>query len=85
MSKWLNNHTVVHPELEKPCGALRYCPYGQLVEEFPLTEPRDKLSCLEEFGGIMSFGHHCPVHYHAETAEDIAGGPDAEVPGEGAE
>jgi hypothetical protein len=34
-SYWLNTKFVRYPELEKPCIKLHYCPYGQLVEEFP--------------------------------------------------
>lgn len=42
----------------KPCWELRYCPYGPLVEEFPLSAPeeRDHKSC-------KIFGHDCPVFY----------------------
>ena len=40
----------------KPCWELRYCPYGPLVEEFPLPRYQDDRSCL-------IFGHHCPVFY----------------------
>ena len=66
MSYWLNNKTVFHPDLEKPCVKLRYCPYGQLIEEFPFDET-GKLSCsLQNTDGLMQFGHNCPVHYHAE-------------------
>jgi hypothetical protein len=59
--EWLNNHTIVtNPEeTEKPCYECGYCPYGQLVEEFPLREERDKFSC-------KVFGHDCPVFYHYE-------------------
>jgi len=42
----------------KPCWELKYCPYGPVVEEFPLEEP-DERSC-------RIFGHHCPVFYVAE-------------------
>jgi hypothetical protein len=43
----------------KPCWELKYCPYGPLVEEFPLAgDPTDK-SC-------RIFGHDCPVFYVAE-------------------
>ena len=31
LTKWLNNHTVVKEDIEKPCSKLDYCPYGQLV------------------------------------------------------
>ena len=38
MSKWLNNKYLWYKStLEKPCNKLHYCPYGQLVEEFPLA------------------------------------------------
>jgi hypothetical protein len=43
----------------KPCWELKYCPYGPLVEQFPLPDPRDERSCL-------IFGHHYPVFYAAE-------------------
>jgi hypothetical protein len=33
---WLNTTKVINPDIEKPCVKLRYCPYGQLVEEYPL-------------------------------------------------
>jgi hypothetical protein len=43
----------------KPCWELKYCPYGPLVEDFPLKEKRDDSSC-------RIFGHDCPVFYVAE-------------------
>lgn len=43
----------------KPCWELKYCPYGPLVEEFPIKEERDEKSC-------RIFGHDCPVFYVAE-------------------
>ena len=43
----------------KPCWELKYCPYGPLVEEFPLPEKDDERSC-------RIFGHHCPVFHVAE-------------------
>jgi len=43
----------------KPCWELKYCPYGPLVEKFPLCVPPDERSC-------RIFGHHCPVFYVAE-------------------
>lgn len=38
MSKWLNNTKRIYQaeEIEKPCHKCGFCPYGQLVEEFPL-------------------------------------------------
>lgn len=43
----------------KPCWELKYCPYGPLVEDFPLAEDRTDKSC-------RIFGHDCPVFYSAE-------------------
>jgi hypothetical protein len=43
----------------KPCWEIKYCPYGPLVEEFPLREERDSRSC-------RIFGHDCPVFHVAE-------------------
>jgi hypothetical protein len=36
MSDWLNNETIVFKHAIKPCKICKFCPYGQLVEEFPL-------------------------------------------------
>jgi len=47
------------PALCKPCWELKYCPYGPLVEDFPLKQERDSKSCI-------IFGHDCPVFYVAE-------------------
>ncbi len=43
----------------KPCWELKYCPYGPIVEEFPIKGERDSQSC-------RIFGHDCPVFYVAE-------------------
>ena len=43
----------------KPCWELKYCPYGPLVENFPLEADRNPKSC-------RIFGHDCPVFYVAE-------------------
>lgn len=43
----------------KPCWELKYCPYGPVVEEFPLGDDTDERRC-------RIFGHHCPVFYVAE-------------------
>lgn len=43
----------------KPCWEIKYCPYGPLVEDFPLKEKPDDKSC-------RIFGHDCPVYYMAE-------------------
>ena len=58
---WLNTTKQIHKhtDIEKPCHVLKYCPYGSLVEEFKLRTKRIKISCT-------TFGHDCPVYYHAE-------------------
>jgi hypothetical protein len=43
----------------KPCWEIQYCPYGPLVEQFPLKERKDEKSC-------RIFGHDCPVFFVAE-------------------
>lgn len=54
---WLNTTVILHQKLDRPCHVLQWCPYGQLVEEYPFT---DGLGC--EF-----FGHDCPAYYLAEA------------------
>ena len=36
MSNWLNTTVIVSKHAIKPCRICKFCPYGQLVEEFPL-------------------------------------------------
>lgn len=43
----------------KPCWEIKYCPYGPLVESFPLSDERTEKSC-------RIFGHDCPVFTVAE-------------------
>lgn len=43
----------------KPCWKLKYCPYGPIVEDFPIQTENDEKSC-------RIFGHDCPVFYVAE-------------------
>lgn len=43
----------------KPCWELKYCPYGPLVEDFPLLAMPTHRSC-------RIFGHECPVFAVAE-------------------
>ena len=60
MSVWLNTKIVIKRNLTKirPCHKCGYCPYGGIVEEFPL-KMKSKLSC-------KTFGHDCPMYYNAE-------------------
>jgi transposase-like protein len=62
MSKWLNNKIIIKENVTKPCELCNYCPYGQLVEEYPLRK-NSKYSC-------ELFGHDCPVYYLAEFVEE---------------
>ena len=61
---WANTSKVIKNNLKKvkPCKKLGYCPYGVLVEEFPL-KMKSKISC-------ELFGHDCPVFYVAEGLEE---------------
>lgn len=43
----------------KPCWELKYCPYGILVEDFPIKKDSDDKSC-------RIYGHDCPVFYTNE-------------------
>lgn len=54
-TKWKNAPKAVC----KPCWEIKYCPYGPLVEDFPLKQESDEKSC-------RIFGHDCPVFYVAE-------------------
>jgi hypothetical protein len=47
----------------KPCHKLGYCPYGAMVEAFPL-EIKGELSCIV-------FGHDCPMYYNAEDLSEF--------------
>jgi len=61
MSDWLNTEKKIWKadKIKKPRHKLGFCPYGKLIEEFPLKEKCDEYSC-------ETFGHDCPVYYHAE-------------------
>lgn len=47
----------------KPCWELKYCPYGVLVEDFPLEKDPTEKSC-------RIFGHDCPVFSVAEPVTE---------------
>lgn len=59
MSNWINNKKPIWKHVIKPCHILNCCPYGQLVEEYPLPTKRGKRSC-------KVFGHDCPAYYQTE-------------------
>jgi hypothetical protein len=69
---------VFPTKIEKPCGILEWCPYGPLVEEFPLDgnmhgDIEFRRKSLAEPSACRVFGHDCPVFYVAEPFFD----PDA--------
>lgn len=43
----------------KPCWEIKYCPYGPLVESFPIGKENDSKRCI-------IYGHICPVYKVAE-------------------
>lgn len=59
----INNKAPIWKNAVKPCKIMEFCPYGALVEMFPLQKPRNEMSCSE-------FGHDCPVFYLAEIFID---------------
>jgi len=59
---WTNTETIIKSNIKKikPCKKCGYCPYGAMVESFPLTG--GKFSC-------SIFGHDCPMYYNAEDVK----------------
>jgi hypothetical protein len=50
--------------VNKPCHALKYCPYGSLIEDMPYAEKEnDPKRCAV-------FGHRCPVYRYAQIFVD---------------
>ena len=56
MIKSLNTETKVWDNAIKPCLLLLFCPYGNMVEEFPKSNDQKTCEVL---------GHDCPVFYCA--------------------
>ena len=56
-AKWINISKVICKDAVKPCHFYPACPYGTLVELFPLN--------YEEYSCEI-FGHDCPIFYHVE-------------------
>ena len=51
--------------LAKPCHILRWCPYGELVEFFPLMSSGE--------AACRVYGHYCPAFHVSEgLAEALA-------------
>jgi len=63
-NQWGKNWGLEEPlQFEKPCHSCGYCPYGQIVEMFPIKRDRDQYSCT-------TFGHNCPAFYLAEPMSE---------------
>jgi hypothetical protein len=45
-------------KIGKPCRKLKYCPYGILIEQFPLPE-----TCEQHELACLFYGHVCPVFF----------------------
>ena len=63
----VNTEVTIWKHAVKPCRMMAFCPYGPMVELFPLQEERGTMSCTV-------FGHDCPVFYTAEIfmEDDLA-------------
>lgn len=61
--EWDPSWGIEEDSREKPCHDCGFCPYGSIVEMFPLQRERDEYSC-------RTFGHNCPVFYLAEPLKE---------------
>ena len=62
--EWGKNWNFDPPvKITKPCHDYGFCPYGQVVEIFPFSEPRGECSC-------KVFGHDCPAFWLAEPLSE---------------
>lgn len=53
----------------KPCLVLSYCPYGVLVEQFPVADDN-----IQEDLQCRRYGHACPVFEVAEAGDEESAG-----------
>lgn len=58
----------------KPCWELKFCPYGPLVEDFPLPpillEEHKKHSEFEKEASCQEFGHLCPAYFASGSSTE---------------
>jgi hypothetical protein len=76
----LYQHQFNKKDQDKPCKTLNYCPYGALVEFFPLkdvipdiTRQSIWLQAMEKIPSAQKcnvYGHDCPFYYVAEGFKD---------------
>jgi len=62
-SKWINDKVPRWKDIVRPCHYTGFCPYGEMVEMFPLQEESNERSC-------EVFGHDCPAYYMAEMLSE---------------
>ena len=63
VSEWLNISEIIDKNAKKPCHRLGWCPYGKLIEEFPIREQFNDFTC-------KVFQHDCPIFYHIEYTSE---------------
>ncbi len=71
VSEWLNTSKIIDQNVKKPCHRLGLCPYGKLVEEFPIREQVNEYTC-------KVFHHDCPIYYQVEYTSEEYGQDDYE-------
>ncbi|KKK45606.1 hypothetical protein LCGC14_0998130 [marine sediment metagenome] len=72
VSAWLNTSEIIYKNAKKPCHRLGWCPYGKLVEEFPMNQQTSEFNC-------KVFYHDCPIFYHIEYTSEKYGKEDYET------
>ena len=67
----MNTSEIIDKNAKKPCHRLGWCPYGKLVEEFPIGQQDSEFIC-------KVFQHDCPIFYHIEYTSEKYGKEDYE-------
>jgi len=71
VGEWLNVSEIIDQNAKKPCHRLGWCPYGKLVEEYPIREQISDYTC-------KVFHHDCPIYYQVEYTSEEYGQDDYE-------
>jgi len=69
---WVNCERVVSQDVEHPCLKAGFCPYGGLVEVYPLPGMKMPGGSVHQQTNRSCglFGHDCPAHYMAENVTE---------------
>jgi hypothetical protein len=59
----LNKTEIIDKNATKPCHRLGFCPYGSIVEEFPIRDQESDFTC-------KIFFHDCPIFYCIEYSAE---------------